>query len=89
MRGKADVNPDLTPYYVESMQRDEPITTARYSYIAVFEPAEGGGYVVRFPSIPGLITEGETLDETRAMAQDALRCLVESHAEDGLPLPSE
>ncbi len=69
------------------MQHDEPVTATRYRYMAVFEPAEGGGYVVRFPSIPGLVTEGETLDEARAMAQDALRCLVEGHLEDGLPLP--
>jgi hypothetical protein len=42
-------------------------------YTAVFEPAEEGGYIVTFPAIPGLATQGETLDEARAMAADGLR----------------
>jgi predicted RNase H-like HicB family nuclease len=41
-----------------------------FRYTAVFEPAEEGGYVVTFPAIPGLGTQGETLDEARAMAAD-------------------
>jgi predicted RNase H-like HicB family nuclease len=35
-----------------------------------------------------LVTEGETLDEARAMAVDALRCFIEGHLEDGLPIPA-
>jgi len=37
-------------------------------YTAVFEPAEEGGYIVTFPAVPGLATQGENLDEARAMA---------------------
>jgi predicted RNase H-like HicB family nuclease len=37
-------------------------------YTAVFEPSSEGGYVVTFPAIPDLATQGETLDEARAMA---------------------
>ncbi len=44
-----------------------------YSYTAVFEVAEEGGYVVTFPAIPGLATQGETIDEARGMAADCLR----------------
>ena len=47
-------------------------------YAAVFEPAEGGGYIVTFPAVPGLATQGETLDEARAMAADCLRAYLES-----------
>ena len=54
------------------MNYQEPITTAEYTYTALFEPAEEGGYVVHFPSLPGLTTEGETLEEARAMATDLL-----------------
>ncbi len=54
------------------MNHQEPITTAEYTYTAVFEPAEEDGYVVYFPSLPGLATEGETLEEARAMAADLL-----------------
>lgn len=67
--------------------RQEPVTSTEYTYMAAFEPAEEGGYLVSFPSIPGLVTEGETLEDARAMAADALLCFVEGHIDDGLPIP--
>ncbi len=60
-----------------------------FSYTAVFEPAEEGGFVVTFPAIPGLATQGETLDEATAMAEDCLRAYLESLAIDGEPPPYE
>lgn len=72
----------------EPMKRQEPITTTEYAYTVVFEPdAEAGGYVVTCPALPGLVTEGDTLEEARAMAADAIRAYLESLREDGLPLP--
>jgi antitoxin HicB len=59
------------------------------SYAAVFEPAEEGGFVVTFPAIPGLATQGETLDEATAMAEDCLRAYLESLTIDGEPPPYE
>ena len=59
------------------------------SYTAVFELAEEGGFVVTFPAIPGLATQGETIDEARTMAADCLRAYLESLAMDGEPLPYE
>jgi predicted RNase H-like HicB family nuclease len=38
-------------------------------------PAEEGGYTVRSPMDPELITEGDTIEESFAMAYDALKCL--------------
>lgn len=61
----------------------------RIQYTAVFEPAEEGGYIVTFPAIPGLATQGETLDEARTMAADCLRAYLESLRKDGEPLPYE
>jgi predicted RNase H-like HicB family nuclease len=60
-----------------------------YSYTTIFEPAEEGGYVVTFPAIPGLATQGETLDEARAMAADCLKAYMESLSKDGEPAPYE
>ena len=40
-----------------------------------------------FPAIPNLGTEGETLDEARAMAEDCLRCYLGALSADGTPLP--
>jgi antitoxin HicB len=56
-------------------------------YTAVFEPAEEGGYIVTFPAIPALATQGETLGEARTMAADWLRAHLESLRKDGEPLP--
>ncbi|TYP52476.1 type II toxin-antitoxin system HicB family antitoxin [Thermosediminibacter litoriperuensis] len=44
----------------------------KYSYPAVFEPAEEGGYTVTFPDLPGCITEGDDEDEALRMAEEAL-----------------
>jgi antitoxin HicB len=60
-----------------------------FRYTAVFEPAEEGGFIVTFPAIPGLATQGETMDEARAMAVDCLRAYLESLRKDGEPLPYE
>ena len=55
----------------------------------MFEPAEEGGFIVTFPALPGVVTEGDTLEEARAMAADAVRGYLESLAKDGLPAPAE
>ena len=34
-----------------------------YDFTVLFEPAEEGGYVVTCPALPGLVTEGDTLEE--------------------------
>ncbi len=60
-----------------------------YSYTVLFEPAEEGGYVVTCPALPGLVTEGDTLREARAMAEDAIALYVESLRADGLPVPAD
>lgn len=69
------------------MARQEPITATDFTFRAVFEPAAEGGYVVTFPAIPDLATQGETIDEAREMAEDCLRCYLEGLKKDGVPLP--
>ena len=58
-------------------------------FTALFELAEEGGYVVTFPAIPDLATQGETLEEAREMAQDALRCYLEALQKDGEAIPTD
>jgi predicted RNase H-like HicB family nuclease len=50
-------------------------------------PDETGGYVVTCPALPGLVTEGNTLEEARAMATDAIKGYLESLKQDGEPIP--
>ena len=62
---------------------------SEYHYTVLFEPAEEGGYVATCPALPGLVTEGDTLDEARDMVRDAIRGYLESLAKDGLPAPDD
>lgn len=52
----------------------------------VFAPQEEGGYHVYAPDLPGLHTEGDTLDEAAANAQEALELYVEGLREEGRSL---
>jgi antitoxin HicB len=67
----------------------ESVGTKEYHFTVLFEPAEEGGYVVTCPALPGLVTEGDTLDEARAMARDAIKAYLESLQKDGLPIPHD
>ena len=40
-----------------------------YSFNAIADP--DGGYVIVFPDLPGCMTQGDTLDEVRRMAEEA------------------
>ena len=60
---------------------------AAHAYAAVFEPAEEGGYVVRFPAFGYLATQGDTLAEARAMAVDCLEGRIACMLEAGEELP--
>lgn len=50
-----------------------------------------GGFVVTFTDIPEAITQGDTLEEALAMAQDALETALEFYFEDkrAVPVPSK
>lgn len=52
-------------------------------YTVLFELAEEGGFVATCPALPGLVTEGDTLDEARDMVRDAIRGYLESLRKDG------
>lgn len=59
------------------------------NYTVYFEPLEEGGYLVVVPALLGIVTYGETLDEARVMAVDAIKCHCEGLIKDGEPLPEE
>lgn len=52
----------------------------------VFEPQDDGGYHVYAPELPGLHTQGDTLEEATENAREALVLYVEGLREDGRPL---
>jgi len=60
-----------------------------YTYTVVFEPAAEGGYTVTVPILPGVITEGDTLEEARARATDAIRGHIKVLRKYRQPVPQE
>jgi predicted RNase H-like HicB family nuclease len=57
------------------------------TYTFVFNPEPEGGYTVTCPALPGLVTYGETIDEARRMARDAMEGLIEVMLERGKAVP--
>lgn len=57
-------------------------------YFALFHTASEGGFWVSFPDFPECLTQGETLEETYAMAVDALGLFVSDYTSKDLPKPS-
>ena len=60
-----------------------------YNYTVIFEPVKEGGYNVVVPAIPEICTFGETVEEARAMAEDAIRCYIESALKEREPIPED
>lgn len=65
------------------------VQTHQYSFTCLFELQPEGGYTVTCPALPGLVTEGDNLEEAEWMAQDAIKGYVESLQMDGLPIPED
>jgi predicted RNase H-like HicB family nuclease len=60
-----------------------------YQYTAIFELNERGGYTVMVPTLPGLVTEGDNLNDARTMAEDAIRCYIEGLRKIKEEIPEE
>jgi len=48
-----------------------------------------GGYTVTVPSLPGCVSYGSTVDESIAMAKEAIELYLESMAAHGEEIPTE
>ena len=51
----------------------------------VFEPSDEGGYTVFVPSLPGCISEGDTLEEARENIREAIALYLEPAEEPQVP----
>jgi len=56
-------------------------------YPALIQPGDGG-YTVSFRDIPEALTCGDTLDDARAMAADALLTAMDFYFDDRRPVPA-
>lgn len=59
----------------------------RIFYPVVFHP-EDVGFSVSVPDIDGCFTQGDTMAEAVAMAQDAMGLMLEDYFKSGQPLPA-
>lgn len=50
----------------------------------VLEPSEEGGYTVRVPSLPGCISEGETVEQCLANIKEAIELYLEPVEDDSI-----
>lgn len=50
---------------------------------------ESGGYVVEVPSLPGCHTQGDTIEEALANAQEAIKLWIEDALEHGEEIPGD
>jgi predicted RNase H-like HicB family nuclease len=53
----------------------------------VLEPQEEGGYTVYVPSLPGCVSQGDTIQEAMANIKEAIELYLESFKERKLSLP--
>jgi predicted RNase H-like HicB family nuclease len=69
------------------MKHEENISAQHAQCTCTFRPNPEGGYAVRCPAFPGLISSGKDLEEARAMAREALELCIEAYQQQGWALP--
>ncbi len=57
--------------------------------VILIPDSEVGGYTVEVPSLPGCVTEGDTVEEALANAREAIDLYIETRRDLGLDIPSE
>jgi predicted RNase H-like HicB family nuclease len=55
----------------------------------IVQPGLDGFWVVECPSLPGCVTQGETIDEALVNIREAIDLYIETLEEDGDPIPEE
>jgi antitoxin HicB len=80
----------LTPPPGESVKRRKEALTMAHVYRVplVLTPQPEGGYTVTSSALPGLVTEGDSLEQALANVEDALRVTLELYEDTGRPVPS-
>src|SRR4051812_5295030 len=65
------------------------INAREFQYTVLLEPDEAGGFTVTVPALPGIVTQGETVEEALDMARDAIGLYLEDLVADGQEIPTE
>ena len=62
--------------------------TQNRTFVVVLEPEEEGGFTVRVPAFPDIVTYGKDEREALAMAKDAIRLVIEDCTARGELIPN-
>ena len=54
-------------------------------FVVVLEPEQDGGFTVRVPALPEIVTYGKDEEEALAMVEDAIRLVLEDMTVRGEP----
>jgi len=63
--------------------------TRERNYAVIFEPAEEGGYTAVVPALPGCVSEGDSLEETRRNSREAMKGYLETLVAHGGSIPDD
>jgi antitoxin HicB len=59
-----------------------------YKIPLIFDPQPEGGYTVTSPTLPELVTEGDTVEDALENVRDAVKAVIELYHESGRALPA-
>jgi antitoxin HicB len=69
------------------MERRSKIVAQDRTFSVILETQPEGGFTVFVPALPEIVTEGDTEEEALAMAEDAIRLVLEDRAARGEEIP--
>lgn len=64
-----------------------PMPTLAFTVLLTAQPQ--GGFAAAVPALPEVVTEGDTPQETLAMAEEAIRALLAYRSDMGIPVPQD
>ena len=61
-----------------------------YAYTVLLDPdPDSGTYTVTVPALPGIVTQGSSVDDAIVQAREAIQVHIEGLLADGQPIPEE
>jgi antitoxin HicB len=57
-----------------------------FDFTVVLEPQPDGGFTVRVPALPEVVTEGDSETDALAMVEEAIRMVLEYRLEHGIEI---
>lgn len=60
-----------------------------FDFTVILEPQPDGGFTVSVPALPEVVTEGDTEAQALAMAEEAIRAVLEYRRDHGIAIPDD